>query len=1167
MPLINVGDDWQTAINANAAGAAFTIAVGTHRHQSVVPKNNQSFTAVGPGAIMSGAKILATGSWVADTGRWYITGQTQQGTVETQSGLACNTGFPCANPEDVFYDGVPLAGVTSLGAGGVGKFFFDYAADRIYIWSTPTGHVIETSVTSQAFNHASLTVSGVTISGLTIEKYASPTTVPAVAIGPGWTVTDCEVRHNHYSGIGTFGDGTTTVTVRNCYVHDNGCFGFDGSGGPILIEDCQISYNNYANYNSYNGAGGSKWVYTNGLTVRRCWSHHNNGPGLWTDINNINTIYEYNTCEDNLRPGIFHELSYAAIIRYNICRRNGTIHDFYFYTTSAGIEVVDCPNVEVYGNTCIDNFQGITGLQDSRIGPGLYGEFLLQNFYVHDNVVRTTIDLGDGTGISGVHSLTGSETYTSRNNVFARNVYQLGPQTNYFFWNGAIIAEAAWAAAQDAYAVFHRGAMIDINLGDDWQTVVNTGTTNSAFFIKAGTHRLQNVTPVNGQKFVGETGAIMSGARVLSSPVASGSTWYYASQTQEGTTAGTAAAAFPRATRPEDVFVDGVRQLHVTTLGAVVAGTWFFDYAADRIYVGTNPTGHTIEATVTAGAFLATGSTVTGVVVSNLLIEKYASPAQTAMVYAPSGSGWQVSSCELRYGHSIGVQLGASGIVTGNYVHHNGQAGVATYNTTSQVIVDNDVSYNGQLFDPLWAAGGLRLVYLGGTSVVSYNDVHHNYGPGIWCDVDSTGLLVEHNTATDNAANGILVEVSFNTVVRFNTVERNGFGTTDQASLAGICVQSSTSIELNGNTLANNARGIIVWEEARGTSLAYGIPWETINFYAHDNIVRQDGVPAGLADGVNGLYSFKGDAPYTSKNNHWENDHYFLGAGAAYFYWLSALRDETQWQAYSNDETGTFVRASSAGVARVQQNFDANHGGTVGSITVPYLSNVTSTNLSIVIVRNWNGGAAVLNVQDTRGTSYVNVCGVPVGSPDVSLYLYAGSIPTTGANTVTVNFASSATVYAWVQVIEVSFNGATASLSTAHRRDAVPAALVQSSLPFTTAGPAYVIMAASMGDVTTYSVGSDTAAHAWTLLNGTLGSGGSTYGGSQEYVTTGVLDNVTVSINSSAATQPYAVVLAAFRGVTTTSLTGTGATGLTEADIRAGGKTIVITLNNDTFIA
>ena len=127
------------------------------------------------------------------------------------------------------------------------------------------------------------------------------------------------------------------------------------------------------------------------MVVRGNFSHHNRGPGLWTDINNIHTLYENNTVEDNERGGIFHEISYDATIRNNTSRRNGTGKDFPYWTTGAGIEIVSSRNVEVHGNTLEDNWQGITGLDDHR-GTGNAGPYTLINLNVHDNVVTSRVD-------------------------------------------------------------------------------------------------------------------------------------------------------------------------------------------------------------------------------------------------------------------------------------------------------------------------------------------------------------------------------------------------------------------------------------------------------------------------------------------------------------------------------------------------------------------------------------------------------------------------------------------------------------------------------------------------------------------------------------------------------------------------------------------------------
>ena len=84
-----------------------------------------------------------------------------------------------------------------------------------------------------------------------------------------------------------------------------------------------------------------------------------------------------------------------------------------------------------------------------------------------------------------------------------------------------------------------------------------------------------------------------------------------------------------RAGYPETVFVDNKPLKPVDALSKVVPGTFYFDYDADKIYIGDNPTGHTIEAGKLADAFHGSAQNVT---VKNLVIEKYDPPLQNGAV-------------------------------------------------------------------------------------------------------------------------------------------------------------------------------------------------------------------------------------------------------------------------------------------------------------------------------------------------------------------------------------------------------------------------------------------------------------------------------------------------------------------------------------------------------
>jgi parallel beta-helix repeat protein len=424
-------------VDLNPSGTVFVLRSGVHRLQTVVPKSGNAFYGEA-GAVMSGARLLT--SFTREGSYWVATGQTQQGPVV---GVCKPTSPRCSSPEELFIDNVRLRHVASLSAVGPGAWFFDYAADKIYIGEDPTGRAVETSVNRYAF-HGPAT--NVTIEGLVIEKYANPAQQGAVFgySSRDWVVARNLVRWNHGGGIQT-GHG---MKVQGNVVINNGQLGISGSGDNVLVEDNEIAFNNVSGFDWFWEAGGSKWVKTNGLVVRRNFSHHNHGQGLWTDIDNINVLYENNTVEDNELGGIFHEISYRATIRGNIARRNGTACSDW---CGAGIIIASSSDVEVTQNIISDNKEGIYALHENR-GSGAYGTYRLQNLYVHHNTITMAV------GYTGIAQWIGDPSvYTSMNNRFEANTYYLGPNAQYFFWQTAPRSEAQWRAyGNDVTGVFTR---------------------------------------------------------------------------------------------------------------------------------------------------------------------------------------------------------------------------------------------------------------------------------------------------------------------------------------------------------------------------------------------------------------------------------------------------------------------------------------------------------------------------------------------------------------------------------------------------------------------------------------------------------------------------------------------------------------------------------------
>lgn len=415
---VAVGSFNQALLDSYPTGTRFALVAGRHPLTSAVrPKDNQQILGF-PGAVVSGSKIL--NSWVQDGARWYVAGQTQR--LPEKTGAVNDADNPLAGKaEDVFFDDKPLKQVDSLTKLTTGTFYFDYTNSRIYLADSPSGHNVETTLGVQAFNGGG---TGVVLKNLVVEKFGCQAQTGAITNGgsSGWRVENCDVRLNH--GVGVFvGQGST---IRANKIHHQGQLGIAGNGSGILVEGNELAYNNVNGYDPGWEAGASKWVSTTNLIVRNNWSHHNYGHGLWTDINNTGTTYEDNVVEDNQHIGIVHEISFAATIRRNIVRRNGTKYNFWD-VDGAGIVISTSQGVEAYGNTLEGNAAGFVILHSPR-GNG----WDTQNNYVHDNTIR--MDKGWSGMIRTDNTSTDNSLFTSKNNRFQNNSY-IVPSLSGSYWD------------------------------------------------------------------------------------------------------------------------------------------------------------------------------------------------------------------------------------------------------------------------------------------------------------------------------------------------------------------------------------------------------------------------------------------------------------------------------------------------------------------------------------------------------------------------------------------------------------------------------------------------------------------------------------------------------------------------------------------------------------
>ncbi|MBI1356919.1 MAG: hypothetical protein GC160_21475 [Acidobacteria bacterium] len=381
-----------------------------------------------------------------------------------------------------------------------------------------------------------------------------------------------------------------------------------------------------------------------------------------------------------------------------------------------------------------------------------------------------------------------------------------------------------------------------IRPGENIQAVINAAPGGTLFRLGAGVHRMQQIAPRSYDRFVGEPGAILNGSRLLTTFRRQGSVWIADGQTQQGSPDGfcrdlPGGGSYQGCRYPEDLYLDDEPLRQVEALADVAAGSWYFDYSANRVYLADDPTGRKVEIGVSPFAFRSGG---TGVQIRGLIIEKYANPSQEGAIHAADAqdrlaSDWVVEDCEVRLNHGTGVLMGNTMTLRHNRILRNGQLGVGGGGVGS-LVEDNEIAHNNYAdFDPFWEAGGTKFFH-SRDIVVRGNFVHRNSGTGLWTDIDNVGALYEDNVVTDNGLRGIQHEISFSAIIRNNVVERNGLDFDDWLWGAQILVQNSSGVEVYGNRVvvaAEGGDGIALIQQDRGGSQLGS--YVTRNNSVHDN--------------------------------------------------------------------------------------------------------------------------------------------------------------------------------------------------------------------------------------------------------------------------------------------------------------------------------------------
>jgi len=399
----------QSKIDAAASGAVIGFEAGIHYERKVTGRLGQTYRGDPRGTTVFDGSRLVTG-WTGSSP--WVASHTiaDRGVFIDTTGQRTAVGDDVGSqyPEELFFE-TPGSnsgwtrklrkGQPTTGAPSAGQWTMDYTGGTLRVAEDPTGVNVRVSVTDTAIVAPTLAAGGMTIEDITFRKYATDIWHSAAGHGNDhrdWVYRRVAMIDCHGSGM-YLGPGDS---VDRCQVIYSGFEGFDSegeAGGYVAghtITNTEVAWNKRARYIWDWGGGGSKFdtpTSGQGLIIRNCWWHHNNGPAIWLDLNETETsdnLIESNLIESNEINGIFVEITAGTtLVRWNTLLRNGAGDVANNGGSAVGAEIgcgVDVSNsrgVTVRANKVVDSPTPIMVRDDGR-SP------FLDSANVTDNSVR-----------------------------------------------------------------------------------------------------------------------------------------------------------------------------------------------------------------------------------------------------------------------------------------------------------------------------------------------------------------------------------------------------------------------------------------------------------------------------------------------------------------------------------------------------------------------------------------------------------------------------------------------------------------------------------------------------------------------------------------------------------------------------------------------------------
>ena len=298
----------------------------------------------------------------------------------------------------------------------------------------------------------------------------------------------------------------------------------------------------------------------------------------------------------------------------------------------------------------------------------------------------------------------------------------------------------------------------------------------------------------------------------------------------------------PMAAHPDQVFVDGAALRQVRYRSQVTTGTFFLDEVTSKLYIGSQPGGHTVEASTLVKALTVRGA---GSVVRGIGIRRFSPSVFHMGAITVEAAKVRLENVVVADSATTGISVQREDVVLNRVtVERSGMLGIhgrfADRVLLSAVRASDN---NRERFNIAPVSGGAKLGASRGVTVRG-SVFAGNYGPGLWADQSTYNIAVSGSRFTDNAGDGLFLEISAKAVVGDNLFARN--------TKAGIKVANTSDVKIWNNSFLGIGRPLNMTQDARRNTNRYdgsvdprvawpdpAMPWSLGPVVVRNNVLSQ----------------------------------------------------------------------------------------------------------------------------------------------------------------------------------------------------------------------------------------------------------------------------------------------------------------------------------------